>query len=83
MNELQARGIKINTNQLAVDQNRFLRNKVERIDMSKYRSPVLTENHLRRLHALTGEVIVPKKTVITPKAREIAKEKNIIITCDT
>lgn len=57
-----------------------LRTKSEKIDMSKYRTPVLTEIHIRRLHQLTGEVIIPKNTIITPKAKEIIKEKSLIIT---
>ena len=47
--------------------------------MSKYKTPVLTENHMRKLHVLTGEVIVPKGTVVTPKAKELIKEKQILI----
>lgn len=57
-----------------------LRTKSEKIDMSRYRTPVLTEIHIRRLHELTGEVIIPENTIITPKAKEIIKEKRLIIT---
>ena len=53
------------------------RSKSERIDMSKYKTPILTENHLQRLHELTGIVIVPKGTIVTPKAKEMIKEKNL------
>lgn len=56
------------------------RNKSENVDMRSYRTPVLTENHIQRLNPLTGEVIVPKGTVITPKARELIKMKQILIT---
>ena len=59
-----------------------LRNKTEKIDMSKYKSPVLTENQIRRLHELTGEIIIPSGTVITPKAGELIKEKQISIVFD-
>jgi hypothetical protein len=52
----------------------------ETIDMSKYKTPVLTENHIQKLHELTGEVIIPKGTVITPKARELVRHKNLKIT---
>lgn len=57
-----------------------LRTKSEKIDMSRYRTPVLTEIHIRRLNELTGEVLIPKNTIITPKAKEIIKEKRLIIT---
>ena len=56
-----------------------LRTKSEEIDMSKYKTPILTEKHIRKLHDLTGEVVIPKGTIITPKAKEIIKERKISI----
>ena len=53
--------------------------KSEVIDMSQYKTPVLTENHVRRLHELTGEIIVPIGTIITPKAKELIRDRNIQI----
>ena len=55
------------------------RTRVETIDMSRYKSPVLIENHIRRLHELTGEIVIPKGTVITPKARQLLKQKQISV----
>ena len=55
------------------------RTKSEEIDMSKYKTPILTENHIQRLHELTGIVTVPQRTIITPKAKELLKEKNITV----
>ena len=55
------------------------RTKKERIDMSKYKSPILTENHIKQLHELTGNLIVPQGTIITPKAKELLKEKNLTL----
>ena len=55
------------------------RTKSEKIDMSKYKTPILTENHIQRLHELTGNIIVPKRTIITPKAKELLKEKQLTI----
>jgi len=52
----------------------------EEIDMSKYVTPVLTENQIRKLHPLTAEVIVPAGTVISPNARELLREKQLRIT---
>lgn len=54
--------------------------KTQKIDMSAYKTPVLTEQHLSRLHELTGTIIVPRGTVITPKAREAIKAKSICVT---
>jgi hypothetical protein len=55
------------------------RTKTEKIDMKAYRSPVLTENHINRLHELTGEIVITRKTIITPKARMALKSKNIVV----
>jgi hypothetical protein len=49
----------------------------ERADMTGYRSPVLTERHVRKLHELTGTVIVPRGTVLSPKALELLRDRNI------
>jgi len=57
-----------------------LRTKSEEISMGAYKSPVLTENHIRKLHELTGEVIIPRGTVITPRAKELIKQKQLIVT---
>lgn len=54
-----------------------LKTKSERIDMSKYKSPVLTERMLGALHPLTGEVVVPKGTILTPKAKELLRDNGI------
>ena len=56
-----------------------LRIKKEKIDMSSYKSPVLTENHIKRLHELTGEIVIPENTIITPKARQMLKLKNVVV----
>ena len=78
--ELKKQGVKVisSSNQLnVVNSIDALRTKSEKIDMSKYRTPILTENHIRHLHELTGEVIVPSGTIITPKARELIKARGI------
>ena len=56
-----------------------IQRKTERIDMGKFKTPVLTEKHINRLHELTGKIIIPRGTIITPKAREITKRKQIFI----
>ncbi len=60
--------------------NPIFKNKTESIDMSPYKTPVLIENHIQRLHELTGEIVVPSGTIITPKARELIKAKQILVT---
>jgi hypothetical protein len=51
-----------------------------KIDMSGYKTPVLTENHLNSIDPGITEIIVPEKTVITPGAKIIIKTKQLIVT---
>ncbi len=78
--ELVKQGVTVNTLSGKTSPNSSVtgfRNKCQRIDMSKYKTPILTENHIRRLHELTGLVQIPKGTVITPKAKELIRERQI------
>jgi len=79
--ELQEQGVKVvdSSNNSGVDISNFSKSKTktEKIDMSKYKSPVLTENHIKDLHELTGRIILPKDTIMTPKAKEKIKENNL------
>ena len=85
LKELKKLGVDIVSSPGSAD-NKLLshgvRTKSETPDMSKYHTPLLTENHIRKLHDLTGEIIVPEGTIVTPKAREMIKEKQILITID-
>ena len=83
--ELKRQGIEIISHNGKPDSQNAIQGlytKSEKIDMSKYKSPVLTENHIRRLHELTGEIVIPRCTVITPKASELIKIKNISVVYD-
>jgi hypothetical protein len=55
----------------------------ERLDMGAYKTPIVTENSVRRLHELTSSIVVPAATRITPRAKELLREKNITIIFDT
>jgi len=50
-----------------------------RLDMSKYRTPVLTERALMGLHNRTHTVVAPAGTVVTPRAKELVRDKRITI----
>lgn len=83
VNELKKQGVKVVTTagqSVNFDLEKTLPSKSQEIDMSKYKTPILTENHIRRLHELTGEVLVPKGTVITPRAKELIKQKQLTVT---
>ena len=76
--ELTQRGVEID---FGNEKNISLSTKVE-IDMSGYKTPVLTENN-SQLNFAEREIIIPEKTVITPGAREIIKKKKLIVTHKT
>lgn len=50
-----------------------------KIDLSDYKTPVLTENHLIKLEPAIKEILVPAGTVITPGANDIIKYKKLKI----
>ena len=78
--ELKDKNISVTFSNSAENKTSSHSAKTETIDMSKYKTPVLTENHIQRLHALTGEIIIPEGTIITPKAKELIQEKQLQIT---
>jgi hypothetical protein len=49
------------------------------IDMSGYRTPILTEDYLTRLTPSVSTVIVPCATVLTPGARDLIRKKKLSI----
>jgi|GEM_PF-3437212 hypothetical protein len=80
INELESRGVRVASatppaecrSGQGVEQARS-----ERPDLSAYKTPVLTERHVRMLQSGTCRIIVPAGTLISPRAGEILKEKNI------
>lgn len=48
-----------------------------RIDLSGYRTPLLTERAVARMHARSNTAVVPRGTIVTPRAKELLREKNI------
>jgi hypothetical protein len=50
-----------------------------RLDMSKFKTPIVTENALSRLHERAVTVIVPAGAIITPRAKEFLRERNISV----
>lgn len=83
--ELKAQGVTVvhagsgKDTQTSIQTTAGYRTKIQTVDMGRFKSPVLTEGQIRRLHELTGEIVVPKKTVITPKARQLIRQQNLQI----
>ncbi len=49
------------------------------IDMSAYRTPVLTESQLRRVDGAVSTVVVPCTTVVTPGAWAVIRSKKLTL----
>lgn len=49
------------------------------IDMSTFRTPVLTENQLNRIDATVSTIVVPCRTVVTPGAWDVIKSKKLTV----
>lgn len=49
------------------------------IDMSGYRTPILTEDYLIRLAPSVSTLVVPCSTVLTPGARDLIRKKKLSI----
>ena len=49
------------------------------IDMSNYKTPLLTEEQIKCLDPGIAEITIPKGTIITPGARDIIKKRNLIL----
>jgi hypothetical protein len=47
------------------------------IDLAMYKTPVLTERHLRSIGEGISEIEIPAGTVITPGARELIKHRGL------
>lgn len=76
--ELISRGVKIEQSGNIEKKSAVKTDSVE-IDMSGYRTPILTENNFQTIDANILKVIVPAKTIITPGARNIIKKNNLTI----
>ena len=76
--ELLAKGIVINSTSVSKDIGRKSEEKkLIEIDMSGFKTPVLTENQLTSLESSIEEIIIPERTIITPGAREIIHKKKL------
>lgn len=49
------------------------------IDLSNYKTPLLTEKYLAKLDKAIVEIVVPKGTIISPGAKDIIKKRNLVI----
>jgi hypothetical protein len=51
----------------------------QRLDMNGFRTPIVTEHDIEKLHEQTSAIIVPNGTIVTPRAKELIRKKNISV----
>lgn len=77
LKELNKRGINILYEKNITDD--ISNKKVYEIDMSEYKTPILTERMLMIIDSTISEIIIPSETIITHGARDIIKKRNLRI----
>ncbi len=75
---LVEKGVTIDSSLLG-QENQATKKRSLEMDMSEYKTPILTENNLGYLDDHICEIIVPEKTIITPGARGIIRKKSLTI----
>ena len=77
--ELARRGIQVEngtSNNLSTNADR----KKTKMDLSEYKSPLLTESHILKMDSDIVEIEVPVKTIVTPSAQDLIRKRRILIT---
>ena len=76
--ELSKKGIHIDSEISNVTNFGASKRKIK-MDMKKYKTPLLTEASILELGLEIEEIEVPEKTIITPSAFDLIRERKIII----
>ncbi|MEN8121895.1 MAG: hypothetical protein ABFS35_16210 [Bacteroidota bacterium] len=76
--ELISKGVKIEQSD-NIGNSAIAKNDSLEVDMSGFKTPLLSENNLITIDENIRKLIVPEKTIITPGARHIIKQKNLSI----
>ena len=79
ISELSRRGIHIESEISKGTKNVQSRKKI-RIELKEYKTPLLTENHILEMDSNIDEIEVPLKTLITPSAKDLVRNRKIKIT---
>ena len=53
-----------------------------KMDFSKFKTPLVTEEQIRNLSSNIKEIIVPKGTLLTPNARDLIRKRNLTLISD-
>ena len=77
--ELTKRGVQITGEISNISAFEEINKKIE-IDMNKYKTPLLTEKRILEIDNKITEIEIPQKTIITPSAFDLIKQRKIKIT---
>lgn len=77
LKELKKRGIDI-LHEININAE-ISNKKFYEINMSEYKTPILTERMLMMIDSTISEILIPAGTIITHGAREIIKKRNLKI----
>ncbi len=72
--ELTRRGFQIE------DKTSNINPSIRKINMNKYKTPLLTEANILEIDSNINEIEIPVKTIITPSAQDLIRKRKIRIT---
>jgi len=76
--ELNRRGIQVDGNTSSISSSDGNKQKVK-LGLSEYKTPLLTEAHILEVNQEVKEIEVPLKTIVTPSAQDLIRQRKIII----
>ncbi len=77
--ELARRGIQVENSTSNTFSTNTAKKKIK-MDLSEYKTPLLTENHILQIDSDIVGIEVPIKTIVTPSAQDLIRQRKIIIT---
>jgi len=83
--ELSKQGIEIEMGNSSFSQNISFSQKEKtqhKMDLSKFKTPLVTEEEILNLSSSVKEIIVPKGTLLTPNARDLIRKRKLTLISD-
>ena len=83
--ELSKQGIEVEMGNSSFSQKTVFSQKEKiqhKMDLSKFKTPLVTEEEILKLGSSIKEIIVPKGTLLTPNARDLIRKRKLIIISD-
>ena len=83
--ELSKKGIEVEVGNSSFTQNTPLLQKEktqQKLNLSKFKTPLVTEEEILNLNSSIKEIVVPKGTQITPNARDLIRKRKLTLISD-